>query len=106
MGLQWKFTDRSEMASPWRRRPVCTLVAERPHRAALRDISAAGAVLDTNAPLGLGTRIELRHPDAGSIYGVVASLSAGGLTLAFEPSERSVAFALAAITADMSKPEG
>ena len=105
MGLQWKFTDRSEMASPWRRRPVCTIVAERPHPAALREISATQALLDTNAALGLGSQVELRHPDAGSIYGVVASLSAGGLTLAFEPTERSVAFALAAITADMSKPE-
>ena len=93
------------MASPWRRRPVCTLIAERPHPAALREISGVDAVLDTNAAIALGQRVELRHPDAGSIHGVVASISARGLTLAFEPSERSVAFALAAITADMSRPE-
>jgi hypothetical protein len=92
------------MASRWRRRRMCVLIAELPSPAALREISATGAFLETNARPALGTNVELHHPEAGAIIGVVQGLSGDGIEIGFNCSEQSVAFALAAITADMSRP--
>ena len=92
------------MASRWRRRRMCVLIADLPMPAALRDISATGAFLETNARPPLGTEVELHHPEAGAIAGVVRSLNKGGIEIGFNCGEHSVAFALAAITADMSRP--
>ena len=83
---------------------MCVLIDERPAPAALRDVSATGAVLETNARPALGRRVELHHPDAGAIFGTVRSVGADGVTIGFECGERSVGFALAAIAADMSRP--
>jgi hypothetical protein len=92
------------MASPWRQRRMCLILAERPAPAAIRHVSARGAFLETNARPALGSTIELRHPDAGTIYGEVAALALDGIDIAFACGPRSVAFALAAIGADMSRP--
>lgn len=92
------------MASPWRRRRMCLLLADRPSPAGLRTISGVGAFLETNARPELGTQVSLRHPEAGDIQGVVNGISRDGIELRFECGEKSVAFALAAITADMSNP--
>jgi hypothetical protein len=92
------------MASRWRRRRMCVLIAEHPAPAALRQVSAAGAFLETNARPALGASVELHHPEAGAIRGEVRSLARDGIGIAFVYGERSVAFALAAIAADMSKP--
>jgi hypothetical protein len=83
---------------------MCVLVAGTPAPAALRTVSAAGAFLETNVRPAPGSRVELRHPEAGAIEGQVEALFADGIRLAFTPTEESVAFALAAIAADMSKP--
>lgn len=99
-----QFKAETVMASPWRRRRMCVLVADRTAPAALRDISATHAFLETNARPLLGERVALRHPDAGEIAGVVESISRDGISLGFDCGEKSVAFALAAITADMSNP--
>lgn len=72
--------------------------------AALREVSAAGAFLETNARPALGARVTLRHPEAGTIGAVVRSLASDGITLGFDTGSASMAFALAAITADMSRP--
>ena len=95
---------RSSMASPWRRRRMCVLVAGGAAPAALREISATGAFLETGVRPGLGDQVELRHPDAGTITGRVRALAEDGIAIAFARGEASVAFALAAIAADMSKP--
>lgn len=92
------------MASRWRRRRMCVLIGDRPAPAALRDVSATGAFLETNARPALGRRVELHHPEAGAIAGTVRSLSPDGIAIGFDCGERSVAFALAAIAADMSRP--
>ena len=93
------------MASRWRRRRMCVLIAdEMPAPAALRQISASGAFLETNARPPLGARVALRHPDAGTIAGEVRSIAPDGIALAFDGGADSVAFALAAIAADMSRP--
>jgi len=93
------------MASRWRRRRMCVLVAEQPTPAALRSVSATGAVLETASCPALGATVELRHPEAGAIHGHVHAVARGAVSLSFEFNERSVAFALAAIAADMSRPE-
>jgi hypothetical protein len=83
---------------------MCILVADSAAPAALREISAAGAFLETNARPELGSKVELRHPEAGAIQGVVQAVANDGVRLGFVRSEASVAFALAAIAADMSRP--
>ena len=46
----------------------------------------------------------MHHPEAGAIAGVVNSLAKDGIGIGFDPGEASVAFAMAAIAADMSRP--
>ncbi|QPQ55533.1 hypothetical protein IC614_02710 [Allosphingosinicella flava] len=92
------------MASRWRRRRPCLILADREHTAALLDISAKGALLETGATLTLGASIALSHPEAGIIAATVDAITARGVHIAFAPTDSSVAFALAAITADMSDP--
>lgn len=102
MRARQRFSDT--MATPWRRRRMCLLVHDRAIPAVLRQISGTGAYLETNDRPPLGSEVELHHPEAGKIEGIVRSVSGGGVQLAFHCSEKSVAFALAAITADMSRP--
>lgn len=83
---------------------MCVLIADSPCPAGLRDVSATGAFLETNARPAIGTRIELHHPEAGAIAGTVQSIAGDGIKIAFAYGEQSVAFALAAITSDMSRP--
>jgi hypothetical protein len=97
-------TRRGGMASRWRRRRMCLLVAERPVPAALRDLSAGGAFLETAARPAIGSRVELRHPEAGTIAAEVRALAADGIAIRFDADARAVAFAMAAIAADMSRP--
>ncbi len=97
-------TGSALMASRWRRRRMCVLIGDRPAPAALRHVSATGAFLETNARPPLGRVVELHHPEAGAIAGTVRALSRDGIGIAFDCSERSVGFALAAIAADMSRP--
>ena len=104
MAARRKFIGRAAMASRWRRRRMCVLIADLPVPAALREISATGALLETNARPALGAQVELHHPEAGAIAGVVRALSKDSVEIGFACGEQSVAFALAAITADMSTP--
>ena len=83
---------------------MCVLIAELPAPAALREVSATGAFLETNARPQLGSGVELHHPEAGAIAGIVEGVSEDGIRIGFSCSEKSVAFALAAITSDMSRP--
>ncbi|SMF78333.1 hypothetical protein SAMN06295910_2694 [Allosphingosinicella indica] len=104
MGARRRFIGSTAMASRWRRRSMCVLIADLPSPAALRDVSAAGAFLETCARPPLGAGIELHHPEAGAIRGVVSSLANDGIAIGFERGEASVAFAMAAIASDMSRP--
>lgn len=103
MAARRRFISASAMASRWRRRRMCVLIADAPTPAALRHVSATGAFLETNARPGLGTEVELHHPEAGAIAGVVRAVSSSGVEIGFACCEQSVAFALAAITSDMTR---
>jgi hypothetical protein len=92
------------MASRWRRRRMCILIAGDPAPAALRDISGSHAFLETNARPAIAEAVELRHPEAGAISGTVRAHAEDGIEIGYPCSEASVAFALAAIAADMSRP--
>ena len=95
----------TQMASPWRRRRMCVLIAGGPAPAALRTISATSAFLETNIRPALGSTVELHHPDAGAIAGLVEAVCHDGIRIGYACTEQSVGYALAAITADMSKPD-
>ena len=83
---------------------MCILEADGPAPAGIRTISARGAFLETNARPAIGTAIELHHPEAGAICGTVRAVAQDGIEIRFDCGEQSVAFALAAITSDMSRP--
>jgi hypothetical protein len=104
MGATGRIEADGRMATRWRRRRMCILLAGAPSPAALRDVSAAGAFLETNARPDVGAEVELHHPEAGAIAAIVSSVGKDGVQLAFPVGEASVAFALAAIAADMSRP--
>jgi hypothetical protein len=104
MKAKRRFNSASTMASRWRRRTMCVLIGDAPAPAGLREVSATGAFLETNARPSIGSQIELHHPEAGGIAGTVQSIAEDGIKIAFVCSEHSVAFALAAITSDMSNP--
>lgn len=88
---------------PAGRRALCLLLADRPLPVALRDVSGAGAWIETHARLDMGMAVTLRHPQAGTVSAEVIGQDRQGLQLRFDRSEASVAFALAVIAADMRK---
>ena len=103
MAITGDFTRTIAMASPWRRRRMCLLVTDATSPAALREVSAAGAFIETCVRPALGSAVELRHPEAGAIRAHVAGLAGDGITLTFDRGGAAVAFALTAIGADMSR---
>jgi hypothetical protein len=96
-------TGQHHGSTIWRRARACTLVAAEPSSASLRYVSGTGAILATSAQVTIGETVALSHPEAGTIEAEVAAIRRDGIELAFA-SARGVAFALAAITADMSRP--
>lgn len=92
------------MASKWRRRPLCLLAAGDENPAALNHVSGRGAFLQTDARPPIGAVVTLRHPEAGEIEARVIGVQAEGIALRFQPGPGSVAWAMAAIAADMSRP--
>jgi hypothetical protein len=105
MSARRRFISATAMATRWRRRRMCVLIHDLPAPAALRNVCATSAFLETNARPPLGSEIELHHPEAGAINGIVRSIAPDGVQVIFPCTEHSVAFALAAITADMSQPD-
>jgi hypothetical protein len=94
----WLACDR--VLSP-QRRPLCLLIADRPLPVALREVSGAGAWIETHARIDTGTAVTLRHPQAGTLGAEVIGQDRQGLELRFDRSEAAVAFALAIVASDM-----
>ena len=93
------------MATLYRCRALCRIEGEQTTPAVLDVIDGGGARLATRLVLPVGDYVILHHPHAGPIAARVTRSDGHTLTIAFDRSKRSVAFALAAIVADMSKPE-
>lgn len=72
------------------------------HPGTLRNVSAAGAFVETARPVAVGDILTLLHPEAGQIAAHVTRVAADGAALAFTVGEHAVTFALAAICADMT----
>lgn len=104
MAVTARMEPKAAMASRWRRRPLCVLVADGEAPAALRHLSGAGAFLQTTARPAIGTSVTLRHPEAGTIGGRVIGVQTDGIALRFTPGAPAVAWAVLAIAADMSLP--
>lgn len=79
------------------------LIADKPAPAAMRDISGSGAFLETNARPPLESMVSFHHPEAGAIDARVCGFAQDGIRIAFLGDAAAVAFALAAITADMTQ---
>ena len=103
MSARRRYTTESGVAWRWRRRRMCILLGEAPIPASVRQISANGAFLETNARPGIGNRVELLLPDAGQITATVESHGHEGIGIRFDGSAPAAAFALTAIVADMSR---
>ncbi len=97
----WLAKDRTLLPEGWR--PLCLLLADRPLPVTLREVSGAGAWIETHARIDPGTTVTLRHPQAGTIPAEVIGQDRQGLQLRFDRSEASVAFALAVIAADIRR---
>lgn len=89
------------MATRWRRRQMCTL-GRAP--ATIRTVSASQVFVETNARPPLGEAVPLAHPEAGTITGRIGAHHGDGVTLVLDGSAKAVAFALAAIASDMTRP--
>ena len=68
----------------------------------LRNISVAGAFVETERVFSIGDTIMLLHPEAGEISAGVVRLARDGAALAFTLGEQAATFALSAICADMT----
>lgn len=101
----WHSFDRPvAMASRWRRRRVCQLTEDDGRQSvALRSIDGRGARLETDHPPALGRIVELHHPEAGSIRATVSEIGLGSIRISFDGAEHAIAYALSAITADMTR---
>lgn len=104
MAVAARMEPKAAMASPWRRRPLCVLVADGETPVVLRHLSGAGAFLQTTARPAIGATVTLRHPEAGPIGGRVVGVQTDGIAMRFPPGASSVAWAVLAIAADMSRP--
>ncbi len=104
MGARFELTADAAMTTRWRQRRMCVLACGAEYPAGLRSVSAGGAFVETNARPALGDAVTLHHPEAGRVGGTVDAVHADGVALRFAGDEAAMAFALAAIAADMSRP--
>jgi hypothetical protein len=59
--------------------------------------------LDSDHPHALGSIVELHHPEAGSIRATVSEIGLGSIRISFDGAEQAIAYALSAITSDMTR---
>jgi len=97
----WTHIAPQQDVRPTGRRPLCLLLADRPMPAALREVSATGAWIETPARPAYGAQVRLHHADAGTISGHVIGHDKEGLHILIDPGEKATSFALAVIAADM-----
>lgn len=69
----------------------------------LRDISAAGAFVEMRRGPATGTAVRLEHPTAGSLEGIIVRRTEDGVSLAFNPGDGNVGFALQIISSEFRR---
>ena len=62
---------KTAMATRWRRRQSCVLVGQPDATAGMKRLSGNGIILETIARPAIGDTVALRHPEAGTITGLV-----------------------------------
>lgn len=83
--------------------PLCVLACgEERWPGRTRRLSAAGAFVETVGRPPLGSFAALAHPDVGAIAAKVAAHAIDGVSLSFELTEESTAFALSVAACDMT----
>lgn len=98
-----RLVDRRSVAR-FRSHRLCQIIAGRRRDSArLREISATGAALDTNARPPLGEAVWLRHPEAGEIAARVTRHTLEGVSISFDLDDKSVSFAVLALATDMTE---
>lgn len=76
----------------------CILMAPDPMPVALGSVCGNRAVVTSGAPIAIGTRIALLHPEAGMISGNVVDTIGNRLGIAFNAGDRALGFALKALS--------
>lgn len=90
-------------AAPARSGRFCTLHAAGVEiGASLRDVSAAGAFVETGHALHIDEQVVLSHPLAGAIRARVVRVGRDGAALRFAVGEDAATFALASLCAGMT----
>ncbi len=83
---------------------LCLLIwSNGPDAGRLRDISAMGSFIETDARPSIGDLVMLEHPDAGCIEARVNRIAHDGIGLVFDGEAHGLRFAMAAIAQDMAK---
>ncbi len=91
------------LAAPVRGGRFCKLHADGMDiSAAMRDISAAGAFVETDHPLDIDQQVMLSHPLAGVIRARVVRVGRDGAAVRFVVGEDAATFALASLCAGMT----
>lgn len=72
----------------------------------LEDISPIGALLRSDAPVGVGETVRISHAAAGDLSGMIVRQKDGRLAIEFPLDGDSANYVLKAITVPMTKPEG
>lgn len=87
-----------------RSRSLCVLAWESDLASGrVRDISGAGAFIETNHRPPLGTIIEMRHPLAGAALCEVVRHGLDGIAVSFTLGESAVRFALSVVASAMTE---
>jgi hypothetical protein len=82
----------------------CVVLARNPVQAMLASLTGNLAVLETAAPLPVGTSIDLLHPEAGMIPGRVVGSTADRMSIAFNAGNRRLGYAIRALARALARP--
>ncbi len=86
---------------------LCLLIwSNGPAAGRLRDISADGTFIETDARPAIGDVVLLEHPEAGTIQAQVMRLARDGIGLSFASEAQGVHFAMAAIAQELQGRHG
>jgi hypothetical protein len=101
MSLRHHFVARGAKGPRFRHPGQCILLSNAPRLAFVANVAGNRAILETECPPAIGSRVELHHPVAGVIVGNVVETLAKGVAVAFNAGDRAIAFALNTLARDI-----